>query len=139
MAKLTYSKTCVKQPLLNSPKIGFQHQLSLNAGQKYCRMLQGEHSAILSTFIKLHLPFRSLFCLFLSGRFTQVLLYTKNERRERLRSNLRSPSPLDSCVCVLKSDFIRARLCIIENYFSYFSTKHMFWVLKRTVSMRRFL
>ena len=25
----------------------------LNAGQKYCRMLQGEHSAILSTFIKL--------------------------------------------------------------------------------------
>ena len=24
-----------------------------NAGQKYCRMLQGEHSAILSTFIKL--------------------------------------------------------------------------------------
>ena len=27
--------------------------VSLNAGQKYCRMLQGEHSAILSTFIKL--------------------------------------------------------------------------------------
>ena len=24
----------------------------LNAGQKYCRMLQGEHSAILLTFIK---------------------------------------------------------------------------------------
>ena len=35
------------------PKIGFQDRLSLNAGQKYCRMLQGEHSAILSTFIKL--------------------------------------------------------------------------------------
>ena len=34
-------------------KIGFQDQLSLNVGQKYCRMLQGEHSAILSTFIKL--------------------------------------------------------------------------------------
>ena len=33
--------------------IGFQDQLSLNAGQKYCRMLQGEHSATLSTFIKL--------------------------------------------------------------------------------------
>ena len=28
-------------------------QLSLNASQKYCRMLQGEHSAILLTFIKL--------------------------------------------------------------------------------------
>ena len=35
------------------PKIGFQALLSLNAGQKYCRMLQGEHSAILLTFIKL--------------------------------------------------------------------------------------
>ena len=30
-----------------------QDQLSINAGQKYCRMLQGEHSAILLTFIKL--------------------------------------------------------------------------------------
>ena len=47
-----YSKTCVKQPLSKRPKIGFQGQLSLYAGQKYCRMLQ-EHSAILSTFIKL--------------------------------------------------------------------------------------
>ena len=28
-------------------------QLLLNAGQKYCRMLQREHSAILSTFVKL--------------------------------------------------------------------------------------
>ena len=27
--------------------------ISLNAGQKYCRMLQGEHSAMLTTFIKL--------------------------------------------------------------------------------------
>ena len=34
-------------------KIGFQDQLSLNAGQKYCRMIKGEHSAILSTCIKL--------------------------------------------------------------------------------------
>ena len=48
-----YSKTCVKQPLSKRQKIGFQDQLSLNAGQKYCRMLQGEHSAILLTCIKL--------------------------------------------------------------------------------------
>ena len=38
---------------LKKTENGFQDQLSLNAGQKYCRMLQGEHSAILSTFIKL--------------------------------------------------------------------------------------
>ena len=52
----TYSKTCVKRPLSKRPKNGVQDQLSLNAGQKYCRMLQGvqgEHSAILSTCIKL--------------------------------------------------------------------------------------
>ena len=45
----TYSKTCVKRPLSKRPKNGFQGRLSLNAGQKYC----GEHSAILSTIIKL--------------------------------------------------------------------------------------
>ena len=48
-----YSKTCVKRLLSKRPQIGFQDQLLLNTGQKYCRMLQEEHSAILSTFIKL--------------------------------------------------------------------------------------
>ena len=33
-------------------KIGFHDRLSLNAGQKYCRMLLGEHSAVLLNFIK---------------------------------------------------------------------------------------
>ena len=48
-----YSKICLKRPLKKKTKIGFQDRLSLNAGQKYCRMLQRKHSAILSTFIKL--------------------------------------------------------------------------------------
>ena len=51
--EFTNSKTCLKQPLKKKTKIDFQGQLSLNAGQKYCRKLQGEHSAILLTFIKL--------------------------------------------------------------------------------------
>ena len=38
-------------------------------------MLQGEHSATFSTFIKLLFLLRPLFCLLLSDRFTQVLLY----------------------------------------------------------------
>ena len=50
---IAYSKTCVKWPLSKRQKIDFQDQLPLNAGRKYCRMLQGEHSAILSTFIGL--------------------------------------------------------------------------------------
>ena len=41
------------------PKIGFQDRLSLNAGQKYCGMLQGEHSANLSTCIKLPFIFKT--------------------------------------------------------------------------------
>ena len=42
-----------KTATLKKTKNSFQDQLSLNAGQKYCRMLKGEHSAILLTFIKL--------------------------------------------------------------------------------------
>ena len=48
----------------------------LNAGQKYCRMLQG--GSILQYFqpsFSHHLSLRSLFSLFLGGCFTQVLLY----------------------------------------------------------------
>ena len=48
-----YRKTCLKRPLKKNTEIDFQDGLSPNAGQKYCRMLQGEHSAILSTYIKL--------------------------------------------------------------------------------------
>ena len=44
-----------KTATLKKTKIDFQDQILLNAGQKYCRMLQGEHSAILSTFINLQL------------------------------------------------------------------------------------
>ena len=43
-----YSKTFLKRPLKKEDQLW-----PLNAGQKYCRMLQGEHSAILLTFIKL--------------------------------------------------------------------------------------
>ena len=50
---VTNSKTCFQRPLKQKTKIGFQDRLSLNAGQKYSRMLGGEHSAILSTCIKL--------------------------------------------------------------------------------------
>ena len=50
MIRVAIIVSYVKQPLSKRPKIGFQDQLSLNAGQKYCRMF---HSAVLSTFIKL--------------------------------------------------------------------------------------
>ena len=66
-----YSKTCLKRPLKKKTKIGFEDQLLLNAGQKYCK------GSILQYFqpsLCYHLSLRSLFCLFLSGRLRQVLL-----------------------------------------------------------------
>ena len=62
------------------PKLGFQNQILLNAGQKYCRMFQREHSAMLSVIChEDHLFFFllfifTIFLLFLGGRFRQVLL-----------------------------------------------------------------
>ena len=59
-----YSKTCLKWPPSKRQKIGFQDQLLLNAGQKYCRMLPLEHSAILSIFIKLPFINKIFFSIF---------------------------------------------------------------------------
>ena len=73
--KTNYSKTCLKRPLKKKTKIGFQYQISLNAGQKCCRMPKGDHSAVLSTFIKLPFSFNktcvlSIFKLPLKTGFT---------------------------------------------------------------------
>ena len=56
---------------LKKTKNDFQDRLLLNAGQKYCRMLQEEHSAILSTFINLsyQLSLKPLFCFFFERPF----------------------------------------------------------------------
>ena len=77
LSKQKYSKTCVKQPLSKRQKIGFSDQLSLNEGQKYFRMLQGSILQYIRPSLSYPLSLRSLFCLFFSGCFTQVLLYIK--------------------------------------------------------------
>ena len=71
----TYSKTCPKRPLKKKTKIGFQDRLSFNAGQKYCRMLQESILQYFRPSLSYHLSLRPLFCLFISGRLRQVLLY----------------------------------------------------------------
>ena len=49
-----YSKTGLKRPKKKKDqKLRFSDRLLLDAGQKYCRMLQREHSAVLLTFLKL--------------------------------------------------------------------------------------
>ena len=58
-----------KMATLKKTKIGSQDQLSLNAGQKYCRMLQGEHSAILSPFINLPFAIKNFVLAIFEWRF----------------------------------------------------------------------
>ena len=69
-----YSKPCLKPPL-KTPKLAFNTCLLLNAGQKYCRMPQESILQYFRPSLSYHLSLRPLFCLFLSGRFRQVLLY----------------------------------------------------------------
>ena len=73
--KRRYSKTCLKRPLKKNTKYWFEDQLSLNAGQNYCRMLQESILQYFRPALSYHLSLRPLFCLFLSGRLRQVLLY----------------------------------------------------------------
>ena len=59
--KVKYSKTCVKQPLSKRPKLVFKTKYCLMQVKSVAEcskgsiliLLQGEHSAMLSTFIKL--------------------------------------------------------------------------------------
>ena len=68
LKKMHYSKTCLQRPLKKDRKLGFQDRLSLNAGQKYCRMLQESILQYFRHALSYHLSLRPLFCLFLSGR-----------------------------------------------------------------------
>ena len=79
--KTMYSKTCLKRSLKKKTKTGFQDQLSLNAGQKFCRMLQGEHSAILSTFIKLPFAFKTFVLSIFEWKLRPVSMYQNSEQR----------------------------------------------------------
>ena len=47
----------------------------LNAGQKYCKMLQESILQYFRPSLSYNLPLRSLFCLFLIGRLRHVVLY----------------------------------------------------------------
>ena len=121
---LWYSKTCLRWPLKKKTKIVFQYGLSLNAGQKYCRMRQGEHSAILSTFIKplfiikiLVLP---IFEWPLKTGFT-IFLYRWWNQREKYRTNTeRKPCyrvPLFCEVFNTIKDVLQERWCCYGSLF----------------------
>ena len=73
------------------------------------------HSAILSTALSYHLQLRSLICLSLSGRFTQVLLYI-NFIQTYLSA--RKPWIIRMIICVISCDklaqiFYIVLLCLL--------------------------
>ena len=70
VAYTLYSKTCVKQSLRKTKN--WYHLMQVKSIAEYSK------GSILQYFrpsLSYHLSLRSLFCLFLSGRFTEVLLY----------------------------------------------------------------
>ena len=71
-----YSKTCVKRPLLKRQKMVFKTDYRLMQVKGIAEMLQGERSAILSTFIKLPFIIKTLDLSILSGSLIQVFIKT---------------------------------------------------------------
>ena len=58
---ISYGKTCLNCHSKRRPKISFQDRLSLNAGQKYCRMLQESILQYFRTSLSYHLSLRPFF------------------------------------------------------------------------------
>ena len=75
MKYVSYSKTCVKRRPPKRPKIGFQDNYHLMQVKSIAECSKGSILQYFRPSLSYHLSLRSLFCLFLSGCFTQVLLY----------------------------------------------------------------
>ena len=71
----TYSKTCLKRPLSKRPQICFQDHYCLMQVKSIAECSKGSILQYFRPSLSYQLLLRSWFCLFLSGRFTQVLLY----------------------------------------------------------------
>ena len=69
-----YSETWLKRPLSKRSEIGFQNQFWLNAGQKYCRMLQGKHSAVQKYYIMLQGEHSAILLTFIKLPFVIKIL-----------------------------------------------------------------
>ena len=70
-----YSKTCVKRPLSKNHKLVFKNNYHLMQVKSIAECSKGSILQYFQPSLSHHLSLRSLFCLFLSSRFTQVLLY----------------------------------------------------------------
>ena len=70
-----YSKTCVNGHSQNDQKMVFKTDYRLIQVKSITECSKGSNLQYLRPSLSYQLSLRPLFCLFLSGRFTQVLLY----------------------------------------------------------------
>ena len=75
-----YSKTCVKQPLSKRPKIVFKTNYRLLQVKSIAECSKRSILQYFRHSLSYHLSLRSLVCLFMSGHFTQVLLYKERDK-----------------------------------------------------------
>ena len=71
----SYSKTCVKGHFQKDHKLVFKTNYGLMQVKSIAECSKGSILQYFQPSLSYHLSLRSLFCLFLSGHFTQVLLY----------------------------------------------------------------
>ena len=78
-----YSKTCVKRPLSKRPKLGFKTNYRLMQVKRFAECSKWSILQYFRPILSCTLLSRSLFCLFLSGHFTQVIRYTWHMRESK--------------------------------------------------------
>ena len=113
------------------PKIGFQDLLSLNAGQKYCRILQESILQYFRPSLSYHLSLRPLFSLFfewpLKTGFTVITKYLQNytisqrscvvycsqvSEQKRVGDSCDCTSLWDACRCVKRNESRQLWMCV---------------------------
>ena len=75
LLNLLYSKTCLKWPLSKRPKLFFKTNYRLMQVKSIAECSKGSILQYFGPSLNYHLSLRSSFCLFLSGRLRQDLLY----------------------------------------------------------------
>ena len=74
---MNYSKTCGKSHIQKDQKLVFNTNYHLMQVESTAECSKGSNLLYFRPALSLHLSLRYLFCLFLSGRFTQCLLYNE--------------------------------------------------------------
>ena len=106
VASLAITVNLCKTATQKKTKIGFQDQLSLNAVKSIAECSKGSILQYFWPALSYHLSLRSLFCLFLSGRFTQGLLCACQKENNKATDQTVDAGLSLCCPNVAKSGFL---------------------------------